>query len=776
MSDKIIHFPHIPADQSATDNKSGLGKARGGNGSNGQEDLIASISTGPRWLRLVAPYQPLDALNPSEIMAALHSTGMELSLEVRAGLGALDVGICCSARAGEEITRAILGVCPNWEISEGVPMEPPKGQLRLVCKMERTNAQAVAPMKDVKECGDLDPLAAVLEAVQPLAADEQLLIRYLVRPASPERKVKLSRDLTKTLPPGSPADLIFMLMGMEARVPRFEAGLQKILERRMAQPAFEVIGAVALAGSEFIRLESRARSLSAVFASRFDGGFGGLQLNKWSGRAGPENLPVVWRPEDSPLYVTVGELAALWHPPSNRIIVPGVSHLRRPTTLLPSQVEGASGILLGIHRQRGREVQIRLPRRDLEAGHMALIGRTGVGKSTLEHRFMAELVAAPDRPGLGVIDPNADLVLDFVLRSIPMAREEDVVYLDMSDTEFPVGLPFFRGTRGVSPETLVQTTFAVLKLIFREHWSPTRMEDAAFGVTAALCQLPNATLLDVPKLFADPAFRRTAVAQLADPVALEFWEEYESLSESAKREVARPIIYRLRSFYRTRAVRNIVCQTSGIDFTEVMDKGRILLVSLAGPEIQAEADILGELIIAHLHMAALARLSHPKEKRRPFYLAVDESQHFQGASLPILLSEGRKLGLPLILSTQFFGAWSERLSESVLGNVGTLIAFRCGPADSRRLSASLKPYTPEEIEDLNRYEAIVKLQIDGITKPAFDFTTLPIDSLPDEARLARIRSRTRQRYARPRQEVEKQLEARQNQWSGGKESLDVYEE
>jgi excisionase family DNA binding protein len=111
---------------------------------------------------------------------------------------------------------------------------------------------------------------------------------------------------------------------------------------------------------------------------------------------------------------------------------------------------------------------------------------------------------------------------------------------------------------------------------------------------------------------------------------------------------------------------------------------------------------LGELLIARLHLALLARLNQAKSERHAVYVSIDESQRFAGASLPILLSEGRKLGLGLILSTQFLDAWGDELSASVLGNVGTLVAFRCGPDDARRLRASMRPFTPENLEDLDR--------------------------------------------------------------------------
>jgi hypothetical protein len=135
----------------------------------------------------------------------------------------------------------------------------------------------------------------------------------------------------------------------------------------------------------------------------------------------------------------------------------------------------------------------------------------------------------------------------------------------------------------------------------------------------------------------------------SDLVALQFWADFEELSDAARRELIRPILYRLRAFYRSPALRNMVCQSRGVDFTAIRQLRQIALVGLAGPAIQAEADFLGEMIISYLHLAALAGLQDPHAPLRPLYVAVDESQRFRGASLPILLSEGPKAGITLIL-------------------------------------------------------------------------------------------------------------------------------
>jgi hypothetical protein len=710
------------------------------------------------------------------VVAALHGVSMPLTMEIRASSSAVEAGLNRPGQLAEEIERAIRGAAPDWEITQRRAPAAPRGRLRYVASLERPGVPPWAPLCDVGDCGDADLLGAVLEAAQPLADDEEMLVRYLVRPARNGLRAKAQHGLTQPLPLSHPIDLITALFDASPRVPRFESRLQRALEERLAQPAFELIGAVALAGNEPARLESRARSLASVFGSRFDVGFGGLQLNSWSDRAGPDTLPADWRKASEGLYVTAGELAALWHAPSSRVLVPGVAYVTRPSQPIPLQLTKRRGLLLGTHRQRGMDVPVHLPTDDLRAGHAVILGKTGVGKSTIEHQMLRQLIADPQKPSVVLIDPHGDQALDIARLSIPPHRRGEVVLLELGDTENPVGLSLFQRPPNVSEDDFIQATFAVLRLVFRENWSPTRMEDCVFALTATLCRLPNSTLLDAPRLFGDAVFRRRALAQLDDPAVLEFWGDFEQLSEAARREVVRPVLYRLRSFYRAKPVRNMICQNTAPDLEAILDNGGILLVSLAGRSIQAEADLLGELLISRLHLTLLARLERRQEKRRPTYLAADEAQHMKGASLPVLLSEGRKLGAGLILSTQYLEAWGETLSESVLGNVGALIVFRCGPTDSRRLAASLKPFTPDQLENLDRYEAIVKLQSNGSTMPAFDLKTLPVENRADEGVLACLRRETRQRYARPRRKVETEISTKRSATVSGWETVDVDEE
>ncbi len=357
---------------------------------------------------------------------------------------------------------------------------------------------------------------------------------------------------------------------------------------------------------------------------------------------------------------------------------------------------------------------------------------------------------------------------------MPPSREEDTVLLELG-SDFPIGLPFFDLPDGVSPATGAQVLFDVLKTTFPDLGQHYRMAELAYAVVATLAGQKGATPLDVLELVRDPAARRRWLAGISDPLVSDYWRDFESLSPSAQREVAAPLLHRLRALVRS-SLRLILCQTQGIKLRSLLERHSLVLVNLAGPSLQGETDLLTRLLLAQVHLAALARLDRPPEQRSRVYVATDEAHRHGGSSLPLLLREGRNLAVTTLLATQHLAALEEGLTESALANVNTMLVFRLGDRDARRLAPGLRPFTAEQLQELDRFHAVVKMQANSTTLPAFEVRTLPVAGEWNEARLERIRRRSRELYARPRREVEEELNRRFNSSPRGWERFDVDEE
>src|ERR1700704_5774361 len=85
---------------------------------------------------------------------------------------------------------------------------------------------------------------------------------------------------------------------------------------------------------------------------------------------------------------------------------------------------------------RGKHVCFGIRQNDRQY-HMAIVGRTGMGKSTL----METLIAADIRAGSGfaLLDPHGDTA-EAILKMIPPERKVDVVYFNPADPGHALGL------------------------------------------------------------------------------------------------------------------------------------------------------------------------------------------------------------------------------------------------------------------------------------------------------------------------------------------------
>ena len=158
-------------------------------------------------------------------------------------------------------------------------------------------------------------------------------------------------------------------------------------------------------------------------------------------------------------------------------------------------------------------------------------------------------------------------------------------------------------------------------------------------------------------------------------------------------------------------------------------------------------------------------------------MVLDESPHFTGPTLPILIREGRKMGLScLAISSQYISAWNDSLKDAVLGNLSSLIAFQASADDARSLSGLIKPFTPDDVEGLNPHEAIVRLTAGGVTHRAFDLATLPISEPADQEAFDYVVANTRRLFAKEKSEVDKLFVNDEGVPEGYWESEDIYEE
>ena len=388
--------------------------------------------------------------------------------------------------------------------------------------------------------------------------------------------------------------------------------------------------------------------------------------------------------------------------------------------------------------------------------HVYVIGKTGVGKTTLLKNLIIQHIARGD--GVGLIDPHGDLAED-LLNHIPPSRADHLCYFNPGDLEFPIGLNLIANVPKDERHLVASGIVGAFKSIWRDSWGP-RLEYILYNAIAALLDCPNTTLLGVNRLLTDDNYRAWVVRQVQDPFIRDYWAtEYASYDDRFRREAIAPIQNKLGQFLLNPVIRNILGQVRNrVSFPFMMDNGRLFIANLSKGKLgHDKANLLGSLLVTQFQLAAMARANQPEESRRDFYLFIDEFQNFSTDAFTAILAEARKYRLCLILSHQYVDQLTIPVRQAVFGNVGTLISFRIGSTDAEVLRQEFgKEFAAEQLVDLDRFEMVVKLMEGGVNKTPFRARSLPASN-PRGASCKKLTMQSRERFASPRQRIERRL-------------------
>lgn len=396
--------------------------------------------------------------------------------------------------------------------------------------------------------------------------------------------------------------------------------------------------------------------------------------------------------------------------------------------------------------------------------HMYLIGKTGMGKTTvLENMVISDIQAGR---GLALVDPHGDLV-EKVLDYIPSYRLNDVVYFDPADMDYPIGFNVLESVNTDQRHLVASGLMGVFTKIWEGVWS-ARMEYILNNCILALLEYPGSTMLGISRILVDKQYRKKVIDRVTDPIVKSFWvDEFASYNDRFRNEAIAPIQNKVGQFLSSSIIRNIVGQPkSTINLRTLMDSKKILLLNLSKGRIGEDSSaLLGAMMITRLQLAAMSRVDIPEEERNDFYLYVDEFQNFATESFASILSEARKYRLNLIIAHQYIEQLDETVRAAVFGNVGTIMCFRVGAADAEFLAKEFFPtFVEEDLLNLTKFNVYLKLMIDGVASEPFSATTLP----PVEGRTnnrQKVISVSRERYSKPRAVVEDKI----LRWSGVQE-------
>lgn len=390
--------------------------------------------------------------------------------------------------------------------------------------------------------------------------------------------------------------------------------------------------------------------------------------------------------------------------------------------------------------------------------HMYLIGKTGMGKSTILENMIVDDIRAGH--GVAVVDPHGDLA-EKIIEYIPSNRIHEVVYFNPSDINYPIAFNVVEQVDAHLRHLVASGLIGVFQKLWADSWGP-RLEYILRNAILAILDFPGSTLLGVVRMLSDKNYRKRVVANIKDPVVKSFWEkEFASYADKFAAEAVSPIQNKVGQFLSSSLMRNIIGQVkSSIDIRDIMDNGKILIMNLSKGRIgEDNSALLGAMMITKIQLAAMSRVDVPEKERRDFYLYIDEFQNFSTDSFANILSEARKYRLNLILAHQYIEQLSDKVRPAVFGNVGTMVVFRVGATDAEELVKEFTPtFTEEDLVNLPKYEMYLKLMIDGISSNPFSARGLPpLTKEEKTGNMDKVIRYSRDKYASEREAVEEKI-------------------
>ncbi len=393
--------------------------------------------------------------------------------------------------------------------------------------------------------------------------------------------------------------------------------------------------------------------------------------------------------------------------------------------------------------------------------HMYVIGKTGVGKSTMLENMAIQDIQNGE--GLIFIDPHgstAEKLLDFV----PHERIKDVIYFAPFDVEYPIGFNIMENVGFDQRHNVVSNLMGVFERLWADAWSP-RMTYILQNALLALLEYPDSTMVDINRMLVNKAFRAAVVEKVTDPIVKSFWtEEFAQYTDRYTQEATPAIQNKVGQLVSNPLVRNIIAQPkSSFDMRDVMDSKKIFIANLSkGRMGDANSSLLGAVLVVRVYIAAMSRASVPASVMRTLpacFFYVDEFQNLVNRGFTNILSESRKYKLALTIANQYIKQMEEdkdtAVKDAVFGNVGTTVVFKVGPLDAEELEPLFDPtFTIEDMVGLGVGQIYLTLSIDGITSSPFSAETIPPIEPPRISYRDDIIRSSREMYGRSRAEVE----------------------
>ncbi len=645
--------------------------------------------------------------------------------------------------------KQLHGVYPNADLTkiDDYNVLTTKGEIR--ASYLKFNKPSIIPIKTYQDL-EVDPLSSLTSALSKIYEEESAVIQILIKKSSNswvEKTKKVTQAMRKdglTFQNAYKKDTLdiigFIVNAFKStkkeenkdirQLTASEEDLIQRMQKKTDKTGFEVNIRLMTISSEGSRSDILMEQIKGSFSQFVDQNLNSFKFIDYSNKN-------IWKfiykfifrifEKGESMILNTEELTSLFHIPTSHLQTPKIQWVTSKASFPPANLP-KEGLVLGINVYRGEEQLVRIQDEDRRR-HMYVIGQTGTGKTSFMKR-MIELDLKAGR-GLALLDPNGDFAED-VLGMIPKDRYEDVIYFNPQDIDYPLGLNILEARTPEEKDFLSQEMISIFYRLVSDPSmiGPIFEHNMRMAMSALMDDVENPrTIVEIPKLFTDDAFRAKVLENVHDPIVKDFWEKEFPAAQKGQSagDTLGYLLSKLGRFIENEMVRNIIGQPkSSFDFQDIMNSGKILIANLSKGAIgDMNSNLLGMLLVSKLQMAAFKRSNIPEDQRRDFYLYLDEFQNFTTDSVSTILSEARKYRLDMILAHQFIGQLPENIRTAIFGNVGTTVAFRIGTDDAEVLEQKMKPdYSAYDLVNMDNLKGVMKLMIDGKNSKAFNFNVI----------------------------------------------------
>jgi len=389
--------------------------------------------------------------------------------------------------------------------------------------------------------------------------------------------------------------------------------------------------------------------------------------------------------------------------------------------------------------------------------HVAILGRTGTGKSSL----LRALTAQDIRQDLGFV--HLDLhgeTTPHVLRLL--AREEQrrrmdlsdrVIVIDPADPHWSVGVNVLATRADASRMSQIADMVQILKQRWQLDALGARTEELVRNSLVVLADA-QLTLLELAPLLTHDTFRQQCLRTTRSADVRAYFEtRYDPSSAAMQATWREAVLNKISAFTTDDRFRHLVGQRDPrVSILDALDRGAWVLVNLDKGRLGEHATTLGSLLLTQIRHALFART-----QRTLVTIYADELQNLVAydSGIDTMLSEARKYGVGICAANQFLDQYPAAIRAAMLA-VGTHMFFQLSGPDADRIAAILGGghHLRDRLRNLPPRTAIVKrgtaawqqIRVPDVTTPATD----PTDLL----------RRSRERWARTRTAIEQDIARR----------------